>query len=215
MSTVETSLWWYAWNSVFAPRQATRRLLAEDNLPISAYRLIAGGSAALIVSAVIVNVVATRAFPESAEHLGAMMGTGIGAFVLDALIYAAMTLAMVPPSVLLWQQVFGYNSPKFGVWVAVALGFALLVLLSPIQEIGYVAVAFTPDWLQWTVLGLNLALFLWLTSFYYSEALQISYGRAAIINTVVTFAVVLVLVALIAAAIFVTAGLLGFPEDGG
>lgn len=185
--TEPLSIWWYGVNSLLAPRTAARLLMADQRLPRIAYQVLAIGLLSLFVSAFAINALADRLFPEMMADIQPLVGSGPLGWLAESFGYALVTLLTLMVAYQLWIRLLGYGQPLYGVLAATALSGGVMLLLSPLQEILYIA---TSGWsLGYGIAALiiNLFVVLGLTSLYFAESLGISFKHSLGLNAVVLF----------------------------
>jgi hypothetical protein len=211
-------IWWYGVNSLFAPRTAARRLLADDRLPAIAWQLVWMGLAALFLASFLVNALADHVFPALMSKSPPMLASGLAGRLIEAVAYAIVTLIAFRIAMYLWSNVLKYNEPPHGVLAATSLTIAVMLLLSPVQEVLYIAAANASSSVETLAFLGNFVFIIALTTVYYSEALRISYGRAFALNLIVVVLAILLLGLLLALAsflIWMVGGSLFSPTVGG
>lgn len=193
--TPAADIWWYAVNSLFSPRATARRLMDDERLPRIAYEVIALGLLSLFVSAFAINALADRLFPDLMVDTQPVVGSGVLGRLVESFGYVVVTLLTLIVAYQLWIKLLGYRQPLNGVLAATALSGGVMLLLSPLQELLYVAVSGLSFDLAIAAMEINLLLVLGLTSLYFAETLGISFKRSLGLNAV-TFLLTFVWLAL-------------------
>jgi hypothetical protein len=176
---------WYAVNSLFAPRATARLLMADQRLPRIAYEVLSLGLLSLFVSAFAINALADRLFPGLMVDTQPVVGSGVLGRLVESFGYVVVTLLTLMVAYQLWIKLLGYKQPLNGVLAATALSGGVMLLLSPLQELLYVAISGLSFDLAIAAMVVNLLLVLGLTSLYFAETLGISVKRSLGLNAVI------------------------------
>jgi hypothetical protein len=191
--TESRSIWWYGVNSLFAPRTAARRLMGDSRLPGFAWKLIAMGLLALLMASFIVNLLGDVLAPGWMVSNPPMLADGVVGRLIEAVVYAVVTLLSARIVMFLWTSVMKYREPPLGVLAATSLTVAVMLLLAPLQEALYIAVANASTDVETVAFLGNFIFVIALTAIYYAETLSIGYGRAFWLNAVAIIAAIILL----------------------
>ncbi len=121
-----------------------------------------------------------------------------GNAAVEALLEAALTFLFLalsfPLGVFIWNRVLGWHAQAKGVVAAIVAGFGLTLITGPAFEVTLTALwAAGAATAEWIVIAASIVLSVGLTTFYFSEALGISFASALPKNIIASFLVVLII----------------------
>ncbi len=181
-STVAQTVWY----SVAAPRRAVRELLSGADLKHAIIAIVILGTAVTAVDAGISTWLDLRNETDDSQFTFFGPGEAAAEALSWAGIAALLVMASYPLIIFFWAYVFGYKDQSRLVRAAVAVGFGSTVFILPAQELAFFyAGASDSNFAFAEVLATALIVSLALSTFYFAEALTISWTRSLLLNVAV------------------------------
>jgi uncharacterized membrane protein YjfL (UPF0719 family) len=176
---------WYAVNSVFAPRAAARQLMAETSVPAISWRIAAMGLIATFLSLWLINAAFFKLAPLVLAPDHFIFAQSQAGVLFEALLFAAVTAAMIVATIFVWKFVFGYREPdhaKHGALAAAALAFGMSVIVAPVTELAFALMHQMPGWAQATVWAGSAFFILFIPAYFYCEIFKIDLMPSMLLN---------------------------------